>query len=1264
MKNRHSIISLTFFIFLVNLIFVHAINANDMLQHKFISPAKFPKYVEDWDNQKYDLFYGKRDTIYLNGWWEIFKLKNTKNNPRNDYGRLHGFSERVVDTKQWDKIFVPWDWNDKNYKNKFKGVGWYRNDFFVPMKYSKQTFVLKFHSILSDAEVWINGKFACKYKAFYFNNLNYRSAYSGYKVDITKDTIPGIKNVIAVRVYHAYGKKPRGGIDGPIQINIYPNIYVNKILVTPNIAKKQISLNCSFVNNTGSPKEIDLNLKLDAWKSYRYNSPDQIKSTNVKIGKLILPPGKLEKTFVVSVKSPVLWSYERPNLYHLCLFQGKQLIGQTRFGFRQVTINGRHFYLNGKKMWLPTAQLCPGISRLSNIWAWNQEVDVLKKLIAKQNKHAGSSFLSNNIKQFFNRYKKQNIIMLRAHSDCWTEPQFDLVDEIGMLVYPELASTKNGARRTPDVGGKSLLEEFNKNRSLPEGAKKMWKNRMYTHWNHPSIWAYSIGNEMYSSEYTELMCAMFKYLKNELKIQFPISQSGRYYATRSHDKFTPLPDFYDDHYYWTWENKWENMETQCSRLKDNYINEKTLDRPWFNGECFGVFRVHHYLYLFKKLMQNLPNIDRKKYVELVTKKQRGNRTVSAGFGKRNLLLYGIRDFLHEPEKGDVRRAEYYKRLAETHRRWNDYTTGFATHRIWPPHLDRMTPLGEMIKQVNSPIYACTNLYFKHHFFSGKELQTTIYTFNDSLLDVKNVKVNISLINKQGQCVYTQKLVYKELKQGVKKKYNFIWKIPPKMKTSAYRFKMNINQGGKDVVYNSYRVYILGKDKRALQVKTEQRIALYGTLTSKIFKGTKFDNSFTQGILDGLKIKYQLCDNFDKLRDYDILIFGVNSFDDKLRKNGEKVRQWIEKGGKVLCFEQPSFLGPIPFAAEYTVCDVRGSRITFADFLVPQHPIFEGTDIYDWDMWDGGELGKIGSKIIQPLADSALAVSGTYGNIGMLITEVKIGKGTVLISLPEASLQYNEDSVATRYIDNLLKYVLQDGSKKLIRDYAVAKIKGNKVKEYHIPKLQSEKSFFVDLRKVANRGFFDEKGRDGIGGWFDEGATQNLKLFPVGKQDFKGVSFDIINPSKNHQKSCIVLNSNGNKRYPMGNRKDQVEINVGRKAKRLVFLVAAAWCPKQGVPIAEFYIKYKGGTCFNEIEKIELTPGINISDWFIRGGALLPKAKLAWSIFDRSVMSKIGVWMFQWDNPQLQGQIEKIIFKTKHKKAIPALIAITGESIKL
>jgi len=422
---------------------------------------------------------------------------------------------------------------------------------------------------------------------------------------------------------------------------------------------------------------------------------------------------------------------------------------------------------------------------------------------------------------------------------------------------------------------------------------------------------------------------------------------------------------------------------------------------------------------------------------------------------------------------------------------------------------------------------------------------------------------------------------------------------------------------------------------------------------------KNDQPATQKLLDRFGIKYHSIRDFNSLDKYPILILGVNAVSPEMKPVGATIRKWIEAGGRLLCFEQLEFLGPVPFVREYEITETKA---VIADLIVPQHPIFAGLGNPEWDMWDGDE-GLITRRHLQPLASSVLATSAFRKQFGMTAAEVRIGKGVVLFSQARATDRYGQDAVATRYLENLIRYTLEtpwDG--RGIAGYEIPAITGKPIDSCEIAPLDPAHAVFVVFSKAANRGYFDAKGGDGQGGWFDEGEAQDLRLFPVGMQTFEGVPFKIIDPKTNGGKSCIVLNTTGNKRYPKGDRPEQVIIPVGAKLKRMIFLVDGAWIDDRtkGKTIAEIVIKFAGGECLYETETIPIKPGLNIHDWFIRAGGVLPAGKLAWSVQDPRIPVKIGVWMFEWQNRQPQAEIQSITFKTGHLLAIPAMIAATGE----
>jgi hypothetical protein len=108
------------------------------------------------------------------------------------------------------------------------------------------------------------------------------------------------------------------------------------------------------------------------------------------------------------------------------------------------------------------------------------------------------------------------------------------------------------------------------------------------------------------------------------------------------------------------------------------------------------------------------------------------------------------------------------------------------------------------------------------------------------------------------------------------------------------------------------------------------------------------------------------------------------------------------------------------------------------------------------------------------------------------------------------------------------------------------------------KLTFKREYFdvasINISEVVNMGFSDEEAEDKIGGWTDQGPANDLRMFKTGKRRFAGISFDIINPEKNNNKSCIVLAGPDREYFPTS-----VEVE-GKDAsfKYLYFLHSAAW----------------------------------------------------------------------------------------------------------
>ena len=95
---------------------------------------------------------------------------------------------------------------------------------------------------------------------------------------------------------------------------------------------------------------------------------------------------------------------------------------------------------------------------------------------------------------------------------------------------------------------------------------------------------------------------------------------------------------------------------------------------------------------------------------------------------------------------------------------------------------------------------------------------------------------------------------------------------------------------------------------------------------------------------------------------------------------------------------------------------------------------------------------------------------------------------------------------------------------------------------------------VDIKSVANMDFADEIASDGKGGWTDQGSINDMRYFDMfGKVKFRGVDFDIIDPSKNKGKAVITLRGQNLETLP-----NKVEVPIGQKAAGAYILHAAAY----------------------------------------------------------------------------------------------------------
>ena len=186
---------------------------------------------------------------------------------------------------------------------------------------------------------------------------------------------------------------------------------------------------------------------------------------------------------------------------------------------------------------------------------------------------------------------------------------------------------------------------------------------------------------------------------------------------------------------------------------------------------------------------------------------------------------------------------------------------------------------------------------------------------------------------------------------------------------------------------------------------------------------------------------------------------------------------------------------------------------------------------------------------------------------------------------------------------------------------------------------------VDLRAVCTMGFADEVAGDGKGGWTDQGPN-DARGMPLGRQTWRGVPFDIVDPGANNGRSCIVLKGQGRPNAP-----ETVEVPLGLTCDTLYFAHACAWAGPKGRVVGRYLMRYADG----QETQVELRNGAEIVDWWHPYDT--KQSGVAWEGANAESES-IGLNVFPWTNPRPETQITSVTFASS-SGAVPILVAITA-----
>jgi beta-glucuronidase len=368
-------------------------------------------------------------------------------------------------------VTVPHCWPMMKGYEKYIGDVVYERDFEAPAAEQGRVARLEFDAVYYKAHVWVNGEFVGMHEG----------GYSRFALDVTKALKAGTNHVV-VEVENTptltsipaiataghgepnpppYGTLtgegivgwwPYGGIVRPVRLVVSEAVYLRgmKVDTKPDFVKHTAVVTVhAFVRNAGDVAAVASVSGMVA------GLKPVFRKTRVAAG------GEVEVIWSGTLDAPHLWSVRDPFLYDAMLAVG-DTSATARIGVRELRVRGTELLLNGNVVHLY------GANRVSEdpVEGLRESKEIVDRDMA--------DMLADNMR------------MMRIAHYPQVQDVLDYADAHGMLLIPEAGNWNMSAWQMSDPNVRALW-------------KAQMKEMMEQDWNHPSVVAWSVGNEYESA---------------------------------------------------------------------------------------------------------------------------------------------------------------------------------------------------------------------------------------------------------------------------------------------------------------------------------------------------------------------------------------------------------------------------------------------------------------------------------------------------------------------------------------------------------------------------------------------------------------------------------------------------------------------------------------------------------------------------------------------------------------------------------------------
>ncbi|RYG40645.1 MAG: glycoside hydrolase family 2 protein, partial [Chitinophagaceae bacterium] len=378
--------------------------------------------------------------------------------------------EPAFSDAKWRSLDLPHDWSiegefSEKHNTTFNqgalpaGIGWYRKTFKLPQTTINQKIYINFDGVYRNSEVWVNGHYIDKRP----------NGYISFRYDITPHVKSGKeKNTIAVRVDNSLQPSSRwytgSGIYRKVWLEITNHLAVDHwgvFVTTPQVDEKSavVRIQYEIRNTTVTRQRVKMIHEI-------FDGAGRLVESVKPSEEVLITNPTAKGVAEVEITNPELWSVEKPYLYSVVtkIFQRGKLVDsyKTAFGIRTFRFDPlKGFFLNNKPL----------------------------KILGVCNHHdlgaLGAAFNTRAAERQLEMLKAMGCNAIRTAHNPPAPELLELCDKMGFLVMDEAFDM-----------WKKRKNRFDYNIDFEEWHKRDLEDMVRRDRNHPSIIAWSIGNEI------------------------------------------------------------------------------------------------------------------------------------------------------------------------------------------------------------------------------------------------------------------------------------------------------------------------------------------------------------------------------------------------------------------------------------------------------------------------------------------------------------------------------------------------------------------------------------------------------------------------------------------------------------------------------------------------------------------------------------------------------------------------------------------------